>query len=103
MTALAAIGSLDSLEMSDVRATPDKLKPAIAANGGGLSWIKDGVPNLIKQEDGAQMSGSGWFGLRANRQTTVTATHSAPLLPGFALLALAAGLLALGWWRDARK
>jgi hypothetical protein len=103
LTALAAVGSLDSLEMGDVRATPDRLKAAIAANGGGLSWIKDGVPNLVKQEEGAQMAGSSWFGLRANRQTTVTATHSAPLLPGWLFLVLAAGLLALGWWRDSRK
>jgi hypothetical protein len=49
------------------------------------------------------MAGSGWLGLRANRQTTVTATHSAPLLPGWLFLVLAAGLLALGWWRDSRK
>ena len=103
LTALAAVGNLDSLEMGDVRATPDKLKSAIAANGGGLFWIKDGVPNLVKQEEGAQMSGSSWLGLRANRQTTVTATHSAPLLPGWLFLVLAAGLLALGWWRDAKK
>ncbi len=103
LTALAAVGSLDSLEMGDVRATQDKLKGAIAANGGGLSWIKDGIPNLVKQDDGAQMSGSGWFGLRANRQTTVTATHSTPLLPAWLFLVLAAGLLALGWWHDARK
>ena len=103
LTALAAIGSLESLEMGDVRATPDRLKVAVAANGGGLSWIKDGVPNLVKQEGGAQMSGSGWFGLRANRQTMVTATHSAPLLPAWLFLVLAAGLLASGWWRDARR
>jgi hypothetical protein len=103
LTALAAVGNLDSLEMGDVRATPDKLKAAVAANGGGLAWIKDGVPNLVKQEEGSQMAGSSWFGLRANRQTTVTATHSAPLLPGWLFLVLAAGLLALGWWRDAKK
>jgi hypothetical protein len=103
LTALAAVGSLDSLEMGDVRATPDKLKGAVAANGGGLSWIKDGVPSFVKQEQGAQMAGSSWFGLRANRQSTVTATHSAPLLPGWLLLVLAAGLLALGWWRDSRQ
>jgi hypothetical protein len=103
LTALAAVGALDSLEMSDVRATPDKLKPAIAANGGGLMWIKDGIPNLIKQEQGSQMAGSSWLGLRSNRQTTVTATHSAPLLPGWLLLTLTVGLLALGWWRDAKR
>jgi hypothetical protein len=103
LTALAAVGALESLEMSDVRATPDKLKPAISANGGGLMWIKDGLPNVLLQEEGAQMAGSSWLGLRANRQTSVTATHSAPLLPGWLLLALAGALLALGWWRDSKR
>ena len=103
LTALAAVGVLESREMSDVRATPDKLKPAVEANGGGLLWIKDGVPNLIEQEEGSQMAGSSWLGLRANRQTTVTATHAAPLLPGWLFLLLAGALLALGWWRDAKK
>jgi hypothetical protein len=103
LTALAAVGALNSLEMSDVRATPDKLKPAVAANEGGLMWIKDGLPNLVKQEAGSQMAGSSWLGLRANRQTSVTATHSAPLLPGWLLLISAIGLLALGWWRDAKR
>ena len=88
LTALAAVGALDSLEMSDVRATPDKLKPAVAANGGGLMWIKDGIPNLVKQENGSQMAGSSWLGLRANRQTSVTATHSAATSAGLAVAGL---------------
>ena len=103
LTALAAVGALDSLEMTDVRATPEKLKGAVAANGGGLSWIRDGLPNFIKQSGEAQMAGSGWMGLRANNQTTVTAAHSAPVLPAWLFLILAVGLLALGWWRDSKK
>jgi hypothetical protein len=103
LTALAAVGALDSLEMADVRATAERLKPAVAANGGGLIWIKDGIPSLVKQDEGSQMAGSGWLGLRANRQMMVTATHSAPLLPGWLFLVLAGGLLALGWWRDAKR
>jgi hypothetical protein len=103
LTALTAVGSLDLLEMGDVRATPDRLQQAVAANGGGIAWLEDGVPSLIKQEGDARMAGSGWMALRANGQKSVAATDSRPLLPPWLWLALAVAALALAWWREGHR
>jgi hypothetical protein len=103
LTTLVAVGNLNPVEMGDVRATPAKLQGAVSANGGGMVWLEDGMPNLIRQPDDSRMAGSGWLGLRANGQQSVTATSSRPLLPGWLLLLLAAGGMALAWWRDAKR
>jgi hypothetical protein len=49
------------------------------------------------------MAGSGWFGLRANDQRSVSATTSYALIPGWLLLLLAASLMSFAWWRDGRR
>jgi len=103
LTTLVAVGSQDPLEMDDVRATPERLKEAVGKNGGGIFWMEDGLPGLSRPAADTQMAGSGWMGLRANGQHSVTATSRQALLPGWLLLALVAGGLALGWWRDARR
>lgn len=103
LTALVAVGSLDLLEMGDVRATPDKLRPAVTANGGGIAWIEDGIPGIVRPAGDSQMAGPGWFGLRANDQRSVSATTSYALIPGWLLLLLATALMSFAWWRDGRR
>jgi hypothetical protein len=103
LIALVAVGSLDLLEMGDVRATADKLKPAVTANGGAIAWIEDGIPSIVRRSGDSQMAGSGWFGLRANDQRSVSATTSYALIPGWLLLLLAASLMSFAWWRDGRR
>jgi hypothetical protein len=103
LAALVAVGNLDLLEMGDVRATPDRLQKAVAAEGGGIAWIEDGIPGIIKQEGGTRMAGSGWMALRANGQKSVTATDSRPLLPPWLMLTLVAVTLAFAWWQEGKR
>jgi len=100
--ALAASGSLASIEMAELRATADKLAPAVAASGGGIAWIADGVPEFRRVEPGAAASGTGWIGMRANHASIVTALKDVPLMPAPILLLLGLGGLVMAWWREGR-
>ncbi len=100
--ALAATGSLNPVEMAELRATPDKLKPVVDATGGGLRWIDDGLPEFRRVSGGGGTAGSGWFGLPQRNDRIVTAVEDIALLPAWLLLALACGGLVIAWWREGR-
>ena len=98
--ALAASGSLNPVEMGELRATAEKLKPVVAASGGGLRWIVDGLPELRRTAPAAAAAGPGWFGWRANGERIVTAVRDIPLAPPWLLLLFGFGGLVLSWWRE---
>jgi hypothetical protein len=101
--ALAASGALNPIEMSDVRATDEKVKDDVAATGGGVFWLgNDGVPDIRRVDPGRSAAGSGWIGLRANGDYTVTGVAETPLLPGYLALFLALGFLILAWRKEGR-
>jgi hypothetical protein len=100
--ALAGAGPLNPVEMAELRATPEKMKPAIEASGGGWQWIEDGIPELRRTSPQAAAAGSGWFGFRANGDKVVTAVRDTALLPGWLLLLTALGGLLFAWWREGK-
>jgi len=100
--ALAASGSLAPIELAELRATAEKLAPVAAANGGGISWIVDGLPDIRRVEPGSTSAGSHWIGMRANHDRVVTALRDSPLIPAPLLLLLGLGGLVLAWWREGR-
>jgi hypothetical protein len=101
-TALAAAGPLNPVEFADVRATPDKLAPLVAASGGGIYWIADGVPEIRRVAAGRATAGRSWLGLRENDDYVVAGFSETPLLPGIAALLLAIGTLIAAWRREGR-
>jgi hypothetical protein len=102
LKAVAAAGDADAREASEIATTATKLAPVAAATGGGISWIEDGMPRLVKVDPGRTMAGSGWLGLRANNAYRVTAVTELPLFS--TLLSLAALLMAACsmWYREGR-
>jgi hypothetical protein len=102
LQAVAAAANADAREMQDILATPAKLTPIAKATSGGVAWLEDGMPRLIKISAGRQMAGSGWLGLKANEAYRVTAVSEYPLFAS--LSALAALLLAVCfmWTREGR-
>jgi hypothetical protein len=100
--ALAALGSINPIEMSELKATPDKLKSFVAQGGGAIRWIDDGLPSIHMVSPAASKSGPGWMGLQANGQSQVTAVEDSPLLPAPLLLLLGFGGLVLAWWREGK-
>lgn len=101
--ALAASGPLNPVEMSELKATADKLKPLAAASGGGVHWLDDGLPAPRRVAPDAVKSGAGWLGLQSNGQKQVTAVKDSPLLPAPLLLFLGLGGLILAWWREGKS
>ena len=99
-SALAAVGNLNPREFADMRATADRLKPVIAASGGGIHWLQDGPPNLRRVRAGRMSAVGDWLGIVANRDYRVTSVREVPLLPGLAMLFLGLGALMLAWRRE---
>ena len=100
---VAAVGSPDPLEFSDVRATDGRLKPLVDASGGTLLWLADSSdPDIRSVRPGRAAGGSDWIGLRRNEGYTVAGINQLPLLPG--IVVAIAFLMALGsaWWREGR-
>jgi hypothetical protein len=96
----AVVGTLNSLEFTDLRANAEKLAPLAAATGGGVFWLASGLPEARGVKPGRDAAGRGWMGLRRNEAFAVTGARQTSLVP--ALLVLAAVFLALGmaWWRE---
>ncbi|MCC6468550.1 MAG: hypothetical protein IT563_09525 [Alphaproteobacteria bacterium] len=107
-TAIAAAGSLNPLEYADLRATPDKLNPAIEASKGTYRWLASAagasiaVPDIRRVLPGRSTAGRDWIGLTRNGEYRVTGVQQIPLLPVVLVLALALAGLALAWWREAK-
>ncbi|MEQ9331888.1 hypothetical protein [Thalassobaculum sp.] len=100
-TALVAVGALNPVELSDVAATEDRLRPLSQATGGGLQWIgEDGVPALRRVSADRAAAGRGWFGLRANGDYVVTGVLTIPALPAALALLLLLGGLLMTWRRE---
>jgi hypothetical protein len=102
LDAVAAAGSADAREMNDINATAQILTPVVAATGGSVKWLEDGVPQLVKVAADRPASGAGWIGLRDNGAYRVTAVTDIPLFA--TLLALGGLLLGLAtmWYREGR-
>jgi hypothetical protein len=106
-TVLTAAGALNPLELSDLRATAERLAPAVAATGGGVYWLVDGraeagLPELRRVRPDRRAAGDTWLGLRANGDYRVTGVQQVPLLPALLMLILALGGLLLAWHREGR-
>jgi hypothetical protein len=102
-TALAAAGPLNPIEFADVRATPEKLGPLVAATGGGVNWIGTGtIPDIRRVSTSRATAGHGWIGFRENGDYVVAGFSETPLLPGVAALFLAIGTLIAAWRREGR-
>ena len=100
-TALAAAGPLNPVEFADVRATPDRLAPIVAATGGGIFWAGSGtIPEIRRVSPERAAAGRNWMGFRANGDYNVTGFSETPLLPGIAALLLIVGGLLAAWRRE---
>jgi hypothetical protein len=101
-TALAAAGRINPPELTDLRATPDRLAPMTKATGGGIVWLADGIPEFRRTSPGRDAAGRGWLGMRRNNSYSVAGLAEVSLLPVLLLLAATLGGLAGAWWREGR-
>ena len=99
---LAAAGSLNPPEYADLRATAALLKPIADAKGGGLMWIRDGLPDLRKVRPDRDRAGKGWLGLISNKAYVVSGVAEFPLLPPLLFMAGVLIMLMSAWWKEGR-
>ena len=101
-TAFAAAGSVNPLEIADLRATAAYLGNITRASGGSVHWLDpNGAPEIRSVEpDRIAAGGGGWIGLRRNHDHLVTGVNAIPLLPAWAALPLLVGLAFAAWRRE---
>ena len=114
LTAVAHAGIADQREMSEVTATPDKLKPILDATGGGSFWTRSSgllasadvtnvsLPRISLLNAANVLHGSSWLGLRDRQAYVTRGVNLIPMFNGFIALAALLALLALAWWREGR-
>ena len=100
---VAAVGSPDPLEFSDVRATDAKLRPLAEASNGTVLWLADQAePDIRSVRPGRAAGGSDWVGLRRNEGYSVAGIEQTPLLPGIAVALAFLMVIGSAWWREGR-
>ncbi|MSP51195.1 MAG: hypothetical protein EXQ91_02200 [Alphaproteobacteria bacterium] len=102
-TAVVAVGSVNAIELSDVRSTERYLAPLAKATGGAINRIASrALPDVRRVRPGQDAAGRGWIGLVRSGSYVVTGVSQLPLMPPYLALALILGPLALGWRREGR-
>jgi len=99
---LTASGALNPLEFSDLRTTAAPVKPVVDQSGGGIFWIKDGIPDFRRTRPDHVSKGKDWAGLQENRSFSVTGVSQTPVLSGVALMVGLLLLIMSAWWREGR-
>jgi len=107
-TALAISRTLSPPEYADLRASDKILQPLVAETGGSVIWVADGTLPSLRQigpeKSGSRPSpahGDEWIGIRDQDDFTVTGISETSLVPGWLLLLVTLGGLALTWRREA--
>jgi len=109
ISTVAAAGSLNPKEFSNLRPTADILRPLTNATGGGVFFtsksgtdIDEIVPEIRAVKTGKSASGDDWMGLRAYDAFTVRDSRRAPFAPGLVFFLIALLGLSWAWWREGR-
>jgi hypothetical protein len=103
LTTYVAVRPIGPEELSDMRATPDRMASLVEASGGAVKWLADGgAPAIRRVASNRALSGRDWVGLRRNDRYLVTGASQLPLLPAVLALMLLLGTLGFAWYREGR-
>ncbi len=102
LTRAIVVGPANPRELTAPLADPAPLAPAVAASGGGVLRLAEGIPDLRMVPAGRALSGRGWIGITPRGAAAVTGIRQTPVLPAWAWLALVAGLAVLAWLVEGR-
>lgn len=106
LTRVVALGPPAPREFEAVVADATALAPLVAATGGGVVRLSDGIPTLRDAPAGRQTHGQGatgpWIALTPRGAGTVTGLTRAAILPVWGWLVLIAGLALAAWLREGR-
>ncbi len=103
LTSVIALGPAAPREFEQTIATADTLAPALEATGGGSALISNGDIKLRSVREGRPASGRGWLGITPRGAYETSDVRVASILPPWAYLLLAAGLMIAAWLREGRR
>ncbi|SHH31805.1 hypothetical protein SAMN05444003_2786 [Cognatiyoonia sediminum] len=101
--AVIALGPAAPREFEQTIATDELLLPALDATGGGAVLVSDGDISLRTVRPGRPAAGRGWLGISPREAYETADISIAPLLPAWAFLLLASGLIIGAWVREGRS
>lgn len=109
LEAVAAIGTVDPREATDLFATTGKLNPLALSTGASARFISaDGtvasmaLPRIARVNAGRSMAGSGWLGLKTNNAYRILSISAFPMFTTLLALAALLLLISLTWYREGR-
>ncbi|MGD1879934.1 MAG: hypothetical protein ACFB13_20820 [Kiloniellaceae bacterium] len=103
LTALAAVGPLNPLELRDPRSTGALAEPLVKASGGTVRRLADAaLPSLRKVAADRDRFGRDWLGLKRGEGFVVTGVLQIPVLPALLVLCLSLAAAVLAWQREGR-
>ena len=104
LTAYAAAGAANPLEIADLRATATLAGKLARESGGGVHWLgtlaSPDIPAVRRTEPDRPASGGSWIGFQRRHDNIVTGVASLTLLPVWASLPAILLLLVLAWRRE---
>ena len=103
LDAVVVLGPANPREYERTITTADEMAPLISATRGGVARIQDGLPQIRRVPEGRTAAGRGWMGITPREAHAVTDMRLAALMPPWAWLILAAGLILGGWLREGRR
>ena len=102
-TAVIGLGPAAPREFVETIASADAMEPILAAQRGGTARVEDGLPRLRNVRPGRPAAGLGWLGLTPRAAYETRDVTQTPLLPGWLVLLLSAGLIIAAWLREGRR
>lgn len=97
------LGPAAPREFEETIASGDLLDPVLAATGGGVWRMTDGLPSIRDVRPGRPAIGRGWIGLTPRDASEARDISRVPLLPAWAVLLVISGLVIGAWLREGRN
>ena len=70
---------------------------------GGVVRLEDGLPSVRNVRAGRPAAGRGWIGFTPRAAYQTRDVRQTPILPGWLVLLLSAGLITAAWLREGRR
>ena len=103
LTRVVAVGPAAPREFVETLASPALLQPVVDSVQGGMPRLEEGFPALRAVREGRPAAGRGWLGYTPRGAYVTEDLRISPLVPGWLLLLLAAGLAVAAWFAEGRR
>ncbi|MBV7257084.1 hypothetical protein KCG44_09850 [Pacificimonas sp. WHA3] len=97
MRRFALVGN--TAELAEIRPRAAPFAAAAQASGGGVWWLREGIPD-IRRVDGKALSGSDWAGVARRGGGALIAVETDPVIPRWTALMALIAAFAFAWWRE---